>query len=103
MATLNERTMGATEFKAKCLNVMDRLQSGELGRVTVTKHGRPWAMMAPVGDEPVAPIRFADVHGAMENIPAPFDTVLPDNWSPLGVSYDAAMHAHLAEKFKDVL
>ena len=103
MASLNDRTMGATEFKAKCLDVMDRLQSGDLGRVIVTKHGRPWAVMGPVGHEPMASARFTEVHGAMKDIPAPFDTVLPDDWSPLGVSYEAAMDADLTEKFKDTL
>ena len=40
-------TISATEFKAKCLNILDRLASRELKRVTITKRGQPVAVLTP--------------------------------------------------------
>ena len=40
------RTMNATEFKAKCLAVLDQVQGGT--EVIVTKRGRPVARLVPV-------------------------------------------------------
>lgn len=34
-------TMTATEFKAKCLEILDRIKSGEIDRLTITKRGEP--------------------------------------------------------------
>lgn len=40
------RTMSATEFKAKCLAVLDQVAaSGEV--VTILKHGKPVAQLVP--------------------------------------------------------
>jgi len=45
------RTMQATEFKARCLEVMDQVaRTGE--SVTVTKRGRPVVRVAPVVRRP---------------------------------------------------
>ena len=35
----------ATEFKAKCLEILDRISRRELGRVVITKRGRVLAML----------------------------------------------------------
>src|SRR5258708_12379002 len=37
----------ATEFKAKCLDLMDRLAARKLPRIVVTKHGRAVAVLSP--------------------------------------------------------
>ena len=42
-------TMGATEFKQKCLSVLDRI--GAEGLV-ITKHGKPVAKLVPVESTP---------------------------------------------------
>lgn len=42
-----ELTVSATEFKAKCLDILARLGSRSLAHVTVTRHGRPVAEMYP--------------------------------------------------------
>ncbi len=39
--------MSVTEFKAKCLGVIDRV-SKEKSRVTITRHGQPAAELVPV-------------------------------------------------------
>ena len=40
MATAFEKTVSATEFKAKCLELMDQLGQRKLDRIIVTKRGR---------------------------------------------------------------
>ena len=40
-----EKTVSATEFKAKCLGILDNLDSDG---ILVTKHGRPIARILPV-------------------------------------------------------
>lgn len=43
-------TVSATEFKAKCLALLDRVNE-EGGTITVTKRGRPVAVVGPVRKE----------------------------------------------------
>jgi prevent-host-death family protein len=40
-------TISASEFKAKCLDLLDRIGQGELPRLVVTKRGVPVAMIVP--------------------------------------------------------
>jgi antitoxin (DNA-binding transcriptional repressor) of toxin-antitoxin stability system len=40
-------TFTVTEFKAKCLDILDRLGSGKLERVEVTKRGKIMAVLTP--------------------------------------------------------
>lgn len=42
-----ERTYNVTEFKAKCLDIVDQLSRGALARVTVTKRGIPVVVVQP--------------------------------------------------------
>jgi len=44
---MKHQVVSATEFKAKCLALMDRIAE-EGGTVTVTKRGRPIATLGPV-------------------------------------------------------
>jgi prevent-host-death family protein len=46
------RAIGAAEFKAKCLQLLDRVAK-DGGELVVTKHGRPVARVVPV--EPAEP------------------------------------------------
>jgi prevent-host-death family protein len=41
------QTISASEFKAKCLNILDRLDKHELDRVIITKRGRTVAVLLP--------------------------------------------------------
>lgn len=43
---MKTRLIGATEFKAKCLALLDELEN-QGGTITVTKRGRPVAMISP--------------------------------------------------------
>lgn len=40
-------TLTATEFKAKCLAILDRLAAHDLAQVSVTKRGRVVAVLKP--------------------------------------------------------
>jgi len=73
MATRNERTIGVTEFKAKCLDVIDQLAARTLNRVVVTKRGRPVAVMEPPPEvqAQTAEERFDAIYGCIKDWPAP--------------------------------
>ena len=48
------RTMKASEFKAKCLKLMDEVaESGE--EIIITKNGQPVARLAPYRERPKTP------------------------------------------------
>ena len=51
-----EPEVGATEFKAHCLQLMTAVHDRKLNSVTVTKRGKPFVKLVPVPDEP-HPIR----------------------------------------------
>lgn len=44
---IDTQTLGAAEFKAKCLDILDRVASHELERVTITKRGKVVAVLTP--------------------------------------------------------
>jgi prevent-host-death family protein len=73
----------ATEFKAKCLDILDRLAARKLLRVTITKRGKPVAVLTPP-DEADAAVR--GLHGFMRGsviAPADFDFTAPVLDEPL--------------------
>ena len=67
-------TFTVTEFKAKCLDILDRLGSGKLDRVEVTKRGKVMAVLTPpagAGD---------DLFGCLKDltfVPDDFDLTAP--------------------------
>ena len=63
-------TFTVTEFKAKCLDILDRLGSGKLDRVEVTKRGKVMAVLTP------PPAKSADdLFGCLKD-----QTVIPDGF-----------------------
>jgi len=42
-------TLSATEFKARCLNILDRVKAQQ-ETITITKHGRVVARLVPAAD-----------------------------------------------------
>ncbi|WP_337185729.1 hypothetical protein [Phenylobacterium sp.] len=66
----NVPTFTVTEFKAKCLDILDRLGSGKLDRVEVTKRGRVMAVLTP------PPAQDADgLFGCLKG-----QTIMPDGF-----------------------
>lgn len=54
-----EARIGVTDFKARCLALIDAVERGKTGRVVLLKRGRPVAELRPIG----RPAR--DLWGAM--------------------------------------
>ena len=55
-------TVSATEFKAKCLDMLDRVGTGEWESVAITKRGKVVAVLVP---PPAAPAGVEGLHGFM--------------------------------------
>ena len=69
--------IAASEFKAKCLDLMDKLAARKLSRIVVTKHGRPVAVLSPPPiPEEAAEALFGCLKGQII-APAGFDFTAP--------------------------
>jgi prevent-host-death family protein len=77
-------TISATEFKAKCLDLLDRVGRGELTRLVVTKRGSPVAVVIAPSPEAT---EIEHLHGFMRGsviIPPGVDLTEPisdEMWS----------------------
>ena len=94
MAVVLDKTVSATELKAKCLELMDAAAARKLDRVHVTKRGKPFVTLMLVPDE--VPIAADSLFGAMKgntNIPEDFD------WETL--LYSEAELNELDQRFKE--
>jgi prevent-host-death family protein len=47
-----ETTVGVTDFKAHCLTLIERVARGDVGRVLLSKRGKPVAAVVPLQSEP---------------------------------------------------
>jgi prevent-host-death family protein len=63
-------TISASDFKAKCLHMLDRLAGHDLERVVITKRGKPVAVLLPP-----APAAGHDLYGSMRG-----SVVIPDGF-----------------------
>jgi antitoxin (DNA-binding transcriptional repressor) of toxin-antitoxin stability system len=80
MDAIYQKTLSATEFKAKCLDLMDQLASGQLKRVIVTKRGKVVASLVPPESAAPTPVDADVFWGCMKdvtNIPDGFDLTQP--------------------------
>ena len=71
------QTIGAADFKARCLDILDRLGSGQIERVIVTKRGKAVAVLTPPASAAPA---LETLHGFMRGsviIPPGFDLTEP--------------------------
>jgi antitoxin (DNA-binding transcriptional repressor) of toxin-antitoxin stability system len=77
-------TISATEFKAKCLDILDRISRREMDRLSITKRGAVVAVLVPPD---VEAIQVENLHGFMRGsvvIPEGADLTAPiidDAWS----------------------
>lgn len=74
---MTNHPIAAAEFKAKCLDILDRVASRELERVTITKRGRIVAILTPP-DSQVTEVQA--LHGFMRGsvtIPPELDLTAP--------------------------
>ena len=67
------RTMKASEFKAKCLKLMDEVaESGE--EIVITKNGKPVSRLVPYREKPKAPFGiYRDKIKILGDIISPID------------------------------
>ena len=72
-------TIGATEFKAKCLELMDEVHRRKRNSIVITKRGKPYVKVVPV-DQPAGPFR-----GCMKGTVK----ILGDLTEPLEVEWEA--------------
>jgi len=73
------KTMGAAEFKAHCLRILDEVDRTRQS-VTVTKRGRPVAELHPVAKQERRSILGA-LKGTVLKYDRPFDPAAdPDEW-----------------------
>lgn len=79
-----EVVITATEFKAKCLDLLDRVQKGSLNKVTITKRGRTAAVVSrPEPDKAADPTAlFGSMKGTV-SAPPGFDFTAPMDMDPL--------------------
>jgi prevent-host-death family protein len=70
--------IGAGEFKAKCLGLLDEVQR-QRKEVVITKRGKPVAKLVPIDDSPVSFI--GSMKGTME--------IIGDIVSPIDVEWEA--------------
>ena len=68
------QTISASEFKAKCLNILDRLDNHELDRVIITKRGRTVAVLT--SPETIVQDLYGSMRGSVI-IPEGFDLTEP--------------------------
>ncbi len=62
--TLVQQPIGATEFKARCLQIMDQVK--ETGtEVTITKHGHPVAKLVPINAQATRPPLLGSCKGSL--------------------------------------
>ena len=75
--------VSAAEFKAKCLRIIQ--QMGSDGRpVTITRRGRPVALLSPLPPEEAAPPFVGMMRGTVLGYDAPFSPAAPaSDWSAL--------------------
>lgn len=74
MEHAKDTEIGVTDFKAKCLGLIDKVAQGKSGRVLLTRHNKPVAALVPVGGEK------AELWGAMRGtvkLAARVDLTLP--------------------------
>ena len=76
--TGQSRTMKASEFKAKCLGLMDEVAENG-GEIVITKNGKPVSRLVPYHEKPVT--WFGADRGKLE--------ILGDIISPLDVEWEA--------------
>ena len=70
------RTMKASEFKAKCLKLMDEVAENG-GEIVITKNGRPVSRLVPFRDKPQVPFgRHRDKIRILGDIVSP----MPAEW-----------------------
>ncbi|HRK70262.1 MAG TPA: hypothetical protein PLA85_01655 [Micropepsaceae bacterium] len=73
----SEISITATEFKARCLALMDDVGSGKVKRLIVSKHGKPIVQVDRIGKETAKPAPFIGFLKGVVTINPDFDAAGP--------------------------
>lgn len=77
---MSAKTIGAARFKAECLQLIDQM-SRDHEPVTITKRGKPVAMLKPI--EPIKPVSIIGaLQGSVLRYDDPFAPAAdPEDWA----------------------
>ena len=84
MSAAAEKTVGVTEFKPRSLELIEEVASGRVGRLVLTKRGRPIVAVIPL-ERP----SFASLHGCLRHMMRPVPGV--DLTEPTGEVWEAEL------------
>lgn len=76
MTPVVEKTVSATLFKAKCLELIEDMSTGRLRRVHITKRGKPFVSVSPSAASKPSDTIFDVMQGTV-HIPAGLDLTAP--------------------------
>lgn len=85
----HSKTVSASEFKAKCLDILDRVHAREFDWVVVTKRGVPVAVLVP---PPAEAVEVERLHGLLRG-----SVVVPRGLDLTAPITDEAFAAHEGE------
>lgn len=71
--------IAVTEFKAKCLKLIDRLSESR-DPIVLTKHGKPVAKLVPIEDEPSQQSQFGYMAGSA-TITGDIESAIAEPWA----------------------
>lgn len=80
---MDSETVSATEFKAKCLDLLDQVGARQIGRLEITKHGKVVAVLIPPSSREEA---VRQLHGFLRGsvlVPEGLDLTAPVLDEPL--------------------
>lgn len=72
---MSRKAVGATEFKAKCLNLIEQM-TGDGEPIIITKRGKPVAMLSPVPEAAASTSIIGAMKGSVLSYDDPFSPVL---------------------------
>ena len=81
--TMDSETVSATEFKAKCLDFLDRVNARQISRLEITKRGKLVAVLIPPASQPET---LEQLHGFLRDsviVPEAVDLTAPVLDEPL--------------------
>jgi len=72
---MNGKAVGAAEFKAKCLNLIEQM-AGDGEPITITKRGKPVAVLSPVPEATTGTSIIGAMKGSVLTYDDPFSPVI---------------------------
>ncbi len=84
---MDRETVSATEFKAKCLDLLDQVGARQIERLEITKHGKVVAVLIPPTSQEEA---VRQLHGFLRG-----SVIIPDGVDLTAPVLDEALDAEM--------